>query len=260
MSDHRNNGSQLPGLFLHGGDPTPCAFPNPKEVQHHQDKEGRRFTKVTFPAPFRVPIVESPDQIFDSARRTPAVLNERFFWFFIMPWLNNSKEQIDIFWTEFDQTEKTNARKVAILGTKAKGWQAEQAVIEAVTFYERLRSIQNSDEASRLSKVECGLLTITLQEGLIDWLVHATTNDPAALTRLHELSKSRTSAKGTKGDSYSVNGQLLSAFETLVAKEQRLPTKASVRIAACFNGDQNQRRQATRAFGELGLSGLPEEG
>ncbi|MCB1133694.1 MAG: hypothetical protein KDN05_21425, partial [Verrucomicrobiae bacterium] len=97
----------------------------------------------------------------------------------------------------------------------------------------------------------------TLKEKMVDWVLEAIWNDQEAPKRLHELLKNRSAVNSAYAGQPTVNGRIFRAFAQKVGETWRLPTKKAVRSGAGLGNAAEDETAAARAFGKLGLNGLP---
>ena len=235
------------------GTPRADCLPIPIKVEKLTDANGERFTELTFGEPFKTPVRHSADRFFADAIEVPGLLVDPLVWLIIKPWLQNDPAQIAAFWRVFNTPQAIQERRSAISGIKAVKWQKERLLIQMAHATRRLLS----EPEEVIPSPHLFPFETTLMYNLAEWVLNAVENDHEAPRRLHRLLKDPTAADDKSNEEF-VNRGVFNAFERLVAKDEKLPTKKRVRAAAYLGNDQSGISTASRAFRELGLSGLPE--
>lgn len=226
----------------------------PTAVESYREENGERFTRVTFPPPCGAPMCLSADDLLKGALDSPTILAFCMPWFFIRPWLRDEQKVIDLFWKSFSEPGKEEARRDSCHGIKWEAWKAERTLLEMIPLYRKWQSEAEEGDS------DASILAQAQKNQFVEWLLNAVHHDPQALIRLNHLIKDPTSARGEKGDKYAVKGSVFRAFGVLVARNQKLPTKLEVRLEGGLGNESDGLTKASRAFKELGLSGLPEAG
>jgi hypothetical protein len=227
------------------------------------------MTKAEYGLPYKAPVVQSADFLMSNALKHPGVLIQTIPWHFILPWLDSPKTAITRFWRAYESEEALAGRTVAIYGPKFSNRQQEQILIGVVAEYQALSiqhlgpvpgkdvppSLLNEVNLSEIQRIE---MLQQLKERMVDWVLDAVWNDAEAPKRLHELLKSKKTAKSEYGDQPTSNARIFNAFVREVSENWKLPTKKAVRLLADLGDDSIGRATAAVAFKTLGLSGLPE--
>jgi hypothetical protein len=227
-------------------------LPEPIKVVKHVSDSGERMTTLTFPQPFKLPVTHSADRFFADALECPAMLIDSMVWLFIMPWLQNRPEETCKFWLQFNTPAAAQERMRATSGTKSVNWKDERVIIQMVHATRRLFSSKQEEGPIPIAFP----FEVTLLCKLGKWVMNAVESDHEAPKRLHALLKDPTAADD-KTNRDLTDRNIFEAFATLVAEEQKLPTKKAVRERAFLGSDQNARSVASRTYSDLGLGGLP---
>ena len=235
------------------GTPSANCLPIPIKVEKLTAANGERFTELTFGEPFKTPVSHSADRFFADAIEVSGMLVDPLVWLIIKPWLQNDPAQIAAFWSAFNTPRAIQERQSATSGIKAVKWQKERVLIQMAHTTRRLLS----EPGEAISSPHLFPFETTLMCKLAEWVMNAVEHDHEAPRRLHCLLKDSTAADD-KSNEELVNRGVFNAFARLVAEDEKLPTKKRVRAAAYLGNDQSSLSTASRAFRELGLSGLPE--
>lgn len=247
---------------------TPTPIGDPRKVEHFMSDDGQRMTRVDY-GPLSDPILVSADQLMAGGRIFPASLVERNLWHFLGPWLETSKGDFSRFWTYYKNETAENERRIAVNGAKHCNRINERNLLNTVHEYKALSLQQYGFELGKdelpsvlanagLSEVARSAAMAKLKEKMVDWVLEAIWNDPEAPKRLHELLKNKSAVKSEYSDQPTVNGRIFNAFVLELTEHWCLPTKKAVRNGAGFGNEDEDETAAARAFGKLGLNGLPE--
>jgi hypothetical protein len=228
-------------------------LPDPLKVEKITNESGERMTKLTFGEPFTEPVSHSADRFFSAALEIPSMLVDPLGWFIIKPWLQNDPAEIEGFWTGFNTPMAIQERMSATSGIKSVKWQKERVLIQMVHATRRLLS----EPDGTISSSGLFPLDFTLLCRLGEWVMNTVENDHNAARRLYQLLQDSSAADDESNEEF-VNRGVFNAFALLVATDQKLPTKKRVREKAFIGNDQSGLSTASRAYRELGLSGLPE--
>ncbi len=220
------------------------------------DGEGiTRKTRLTHKGA-NAPVEHSVEETLSWASAHPALLVDHTFWYVLLPWLENSQEDIDLFWKSFNRESKYHYRVKAVNGAGFANRQKERQIRGYAIALHGLREGSREGgsvrgEATQNSAQRTALVD-TLLMRLGEWVFESVLNDHEAPKRLHEVLKSEERTRTTK------DGDIFCAFVGLVAKELRLPTKKRVRHEAGLGDYPQDYSAASRAYVALGLSGLQE--
>lgn len=228
------------------------SLPTPITTEKFLAPDGERMTRLTFGPPFSRPVVHSADRFFKDALECHEMLVDPLVWFIIKPWLKNAPPALEVFWRAFNTPESIQERKSATAGIKSIKWQKELVLIQMA---HATRRIITSQDDTHLSSDRFPL-DFTLMCRMAEWVMNAIESDHEAPRRLYQLLKDP-SAADDKTNREMVNRGVFDAFADYIAKEQQLPTKECVRRAAFLGTQPEGIQMASRAFRELGLSGLP---
>lgn len=234
------------------GSASSYSLPTPLTAEKFLAPDGERMTRLTFGPPFSQPVVHSADRFFEDALECHELLVDPLVWLIIKPWLKNDPPAIEVFWSAFNTPESMQERKSATAGIKSVKWQKERVLIQMARATRRVITGQDDKQPSS----DCFHLDFTLMCRMAEWVMNAIESDHEAPRRLHQLLKDETAADD-KTNRESVNRGVFDAFAGYIAKEQQLPTKECVRLAAYLGTQPEGIQMASRAFRELGLSGLP---
>lgn len=242
---------------------TPAPIQDPLKSEKFYSADGERMTRITYrlnPNPVEV----SADKLMEGAQIYPGFLISRDPWHSILPWLESPEGVIKKFWECYKREEAETGRKIAIDGSKSCNRSNERNLLNAAHEYKAL-SLQKyglelgKDELpsvlanAGLSEGDRSAAMAKLEEKMVDWVLEAIWNDPEAPKRLHELLKNKSAVKSEYSDQPTVHGRIFHAFVLELTAHLSLPTKKAVRIGAKVG-----KIAAARAFGDLGLAGLPE--
>jgi len=225
-------------------------LPSPINVDIRLEK-GERLTRLTFAHPVPSPVIHSADTFFAQAFDQPEVLIDPAWWLVTKPWLQNTPVEIEEFWTSFNTAEAIQERMWCTSGDKFVSWQNERLLISTVHMTRRILT----DEIKVPSSIDIFPMEVTLMMRLAEWVMKAVETDPAALRRLLTLLKNPKAANDTTNRE-RINRGVFESFARLVSVEQKLPSKKQVREGAYIADDDHGRSMASRAYDELGLSGL----
>jgi hypothetical protein len=183
--------------------------------------------------------------------------------------LETPKGDFTRFWACYKSETAENERRIAVNGTKHCNRTNERNLLHAVHEYKALSlqeygfGLGNDEPPSilanqELPEAERSAAMAILREKMVNWVLNSIWHDPEAPKRLHELLKSKSAVKSEYSDQPTVNGRIFNAFVQELTEHWCLPTKKAVRIGAGFGNEDEDESAAARAFGKLGLNGLPE--
>jgi hypothetical protein len=247
---------------------TPRPIPDPRKVEHFMSDEGERMTRVDY-GPLSDPVLVSADKLMAYARMSLAYLIERNPWHFLAPWLETPNGDFVKFWACYKSEIAENGRRNAVNGSKHCNRTNEQNLLNVVHEYKALSLQQygfhlGKDEipsilaSAGLSEDARLTAMITLKERMANWVLESVWNDPEAPKRLHEILKNKTAVTSEYSEQPTINARIFSAFVQEITENWSLPTKQAVRHRAGLGDANRDTSAAGRAYGEIGLSALPE--
>ncbi|RYD24307.1 MAG: hypothetical protein EOP88_00675 [Verrucomicrobiaceae bacterium] len=214
---------------------------------------GERYTVLKYGRPIPLDHSELTAKWFIEIKRMPLVLNVPTTWFIIEPWLENSAAEVDHFLKFFFASAASRNRVFAIEGKKSYTWNNEVWAIHGVAAFRSM----GIDPEIICQKPEQYAIEASVLCRLGAWVVNTVGHDPEAAWRLHRLLKDPTSIKDQTNREH-VSRNVFQSFASSLSENEALPTKKNVREGAFLSSSRSDMRQASRAFKELGLEGLPE--
>ena len=229
-------------------------LPQPTRVDKFTSEEGTRMSRVIFGSAMSK-CDYSVDEVFSRAIDSTIAFTTEQFWHPMLPWLENSQDQIDLFWKHFNVPAASERRLQAAQGRAITNHGGERSIVglakeiyglRSPTETETLLFSKFKDPDQRRGIHDLGMIK------LAEWVLEAVMNDHQAPRRLYDVLTSQPDPQRGK------IGDIFNAFVSLVGKNERLPTKKQVRHAAGLGDDPEEYKTANKAYGKLGLSGLPE--
>lgn len=229
---------------------------DPIKVEKFTSDAGKCMTRLTMRDGPDGHVDQSVEELLSIAIDEPSVLIGPVFWHALLPWLCNAPEDIESFWSSFNNDDAHHARVRAVNGVPFANQSKERQVIGLA---KEARDLRTSSEGEGLlsgvfsSPSQRSSMEEIVTKKLGEWVLDAVIDDTTAPKRLHEVLKSQQSAEeGSK------EGEFFLAFVRLVVSELRLPTKKRVRHEAGLGDETEELTAASRTYRKLGLSGLPE--